>query len=176
MASEIVVRAATERDAEAINDVRVGGWKTAYAGIVPSSYLDSLDPREDDERRRGHVREPATGVKHWVSEAGGRVRGWCSTGPVREEGLDPAKIHELWSLYVDPGHWRSGHGAALLAHAVADVRGQGHSELVLWVLEANPIGRRFYEREGFQADGSEKRVCLEGVNLPHVRYRLRLRV
>jgi GNAT superfamily N-acetyltransferase len=141
---------------------------------VPATYLDTLDPRADDERRRGHVGEPAPGVKHWVSEVGGEVRGWCSTGPTRDEGLDPASVHELWSLYVDPSHWRGGHGAALLSNAVSDARGRGFSEMTLWVLEANPIGRSFYEREGFRPDGSAKRVCLAGVELPHVRYRLRL--
>jgi ribosomal protein S18 acetylase RimI-like enzyme len=167
------VRLATVDDAERINDVRIAGWQAAYAGVVPADYLAGLDARADDERRRGFLRDPLPGVRNWVSEQVGQVVGWCATGPTREDDLEPS-VHELWALYVDPQRWRGGHGAALLRHARRDARERGFSALVLWVLDANPLGRAFYEREGFRAVAGEKALSVGGRELAEVRYRLEL--
>lgn len=168
------IRLATPSDAEGINDVRVAGWRAAYAGAIPADALARLSPRADDERRRGQLRDPLPGVRNWVSTEGGRAVGWCATGPTREDDYGGEPVHELWALYVDPARWRGGHGGALLRHACADARQRGFTAIVLWALAVNPIGRAFYEREGFRLIAGEKLLTIGGVSLPEVRYRLEL--
>lgn len=63
-------------------------------------------------------------------------------------GFAAARGQELCAVYVLPEFWDRGVGHQLLA-AMAPVR-------LLWVLEANARGRRFYERHGWHPDGSVK--------------------
>ena len=168
------VRRATPGDAARINDVRIGGWRAAYAGVVPDAYLAGLDPRADDARRRGYLSDPLPGVRNWVSLEDERVVGWAATGPTRDDDLPAEAVHELWALYVDPACWRGGHGAALLRQAMDDAREQGFAALVLWVLADNPIGRAFYEREGFRLVPGEKHLSVGGAELLELRYRREL--
>lgn len=54
-------------------------------------------------------------------------------------------------LLLDPA-WRGrGLGAALVAELARQARARGARRLLAGVLEANPAGRRFWEREGFRA-------------------------
>ena len=53
------------------------------------------------------------------------------------------------------------------------MRRRGFREGVLWVLEDNPRGRDFYERQGWHADGGRKVEDLGGVELTELRYRRR---
>lgn len=46
--------------------------------------------------------------------------------------------------------------------------------MLLWVLEGNARARRFYERSGFRADGTEEPFEVDGVAVPEVRYAGRL--
>ena len=58
---------------------------------------------------------------------------------------------ELDGLFVEPSHWRSGVGAALVEAAAHDARRHG---LTLTVV-ASPSARAFYERCGFSYEGEE---------------------
>ncbi|MDX2014876.1 MAG: GNAT family N-acetyltransferase [Myxococcaceae bacterium] len=53
------------------------------------------------------------------------------------------------------GRWAQGrgHGRRLLAHVEALARAAGSTTLFLAVLDANPRGRAFWEREGFRTTG-----------------------
>ena len=62
----------------------------------------------------------------------------------------------LARLYVDPGEWGGGIGAALHDAAIDELRGNGCASASLWVLEANDRARRFYERRGWRPDGRRK--------------------
>lgn len=53
-------------------------------------------------------------------------------------------------LLVDPACRGQGLGAALLGHLATVARARGARRLLAAVLEANPDGRRFWEREGFR--------------------------
>ena len=74
-------------------------------------------------------------------------------------------------MYVHPGHWGHGVGRALMEHAVAELTADRFAPLVLWVLEDNLQARRFYERQGFRADGGRHLFEVAGVWLPELRYR-----
>ncbi|MFZ3596026.1 hypothetical protein [Streptomyces sp. BH104] len=48
----IEVRAMNLGDVDAVSALRVSGWRAAYAGIVPRSYLAAMSTEQDAARHR----------------------------------------------------------------------------------------------------------------------------
>jgi len=115
--------------------------------------------------RRDRDRDPVL-----VAEPAGLVVGFAVVGPAQ----DPEGAGELCAITVDPDHWGTGVGSALLAAAQAELARLGYAEAVLWVLPDNARGRRFYEVEGWITDGTQRTSEVRGVVVPEVRYRRRL--
>src|SRR4029450_6005794 len=93
---------------------------------------------------------------------------------------DPQGAGELYAINLDPDHWGTGTGRALLQAAQAELArlgvggaGLGGGGTVLWVRTGNARARRFYEIAGWVADGSERTSEVFGVTVPEVRYRRR---
>ena len=70
----------------------------------------------------------------------------------------------LGLLILAPWARGQGHGARMLSHIEELSRASGAPSLYLAVLEANPRGRAFWEREGFRATGVTRQ---DGRNLIH---------
>lgn len=68
----------------------------------------------------------------------------------------------LGLMLLGPWAQGAGHGKVLLARAEALARGRGAPRLFLAVLEANPRGRAFWEREGFRATGLSRVDAVTG--------------
>ncbi|MFE0098666.1 GNAT family N-acetyltransferase [Streptomyces sp. NPDC059015] len=165
----------SEPDCEAVAAVRVGGWRHAYAGLMPRSYLDAMDEAEDAGRHRARLAAAeASGVVHLVAEYDGEVAGWGCCGPYRDQGATTGD-GEVYALYVRPDRIGTGVGRALLDALTARAESDGRPALLLWVLRENRRARRFYEKAGFRADGAEEPFEVDGVAVPEVRYRRRLR-
>ena len=166
----VEIRPLTDDDIDAVAAVHVRGWQSGYAGILPAEVLDARDPAE----RAARIREqsPGPGEQTLVAVADGTVAGFAVLGPYRGES-GPG---ELYAIYVDPDHWGTGIGRALLAAARAELSGAGYPEMRLWVLEANRRGRRFYERAGLAPDGARQMYTPRGgtVEVPELRYSARL--
>ncbi|HEV2125724.1 MAG TPA: GNAT family N-acetyltransferase, partial [Chloroflexota bacterium] len=107
----------------------------------------------------------------WVAERDGEIIGFCNTVPATEELAGTA---ELQTLYLAPEVVGTGKGAALIRCALNDLRARGYGAAVLWVLDTNARARRFYEKGGWQADGTEKTEQLWGITVREVRYRIAL--
>lgn len=150
------LRRAEPADAPAVAEVHVRTWQAAYPGLIPQDYLDALRP----EDRLGQW-EQALGAAPWpavvVAEDDGRVVGFTSFGPSRDEDADPAEVGEVQTVYLDPAHWGHGDGAELLGAAVDELRRAGFRRATLWVLDTNARARGFYEHLGWQADGATMR-------------------
>jgi RimJ/RimL family protein N-acetyltransferase len=160
----IRVRRATSDDARAMATVHVRTWQAAYGHVFPREVLDALSI---ERRERGWREEfEAHGTTAFVAEADDRIVGFASVGPARDE----AGVGELFTIYVEPESWGTGAGRALHAAAVAALAEAGYAEVILWVLVENPRARRFYEREGWRAEGS-RRERFAGVEVDEVRYR-----
>jgi GNAT superfamily N-acetyltransferase len=83
------------------------------------------------------------------------VRGYAHFG--RSRDLAATEITgELYSLYVASDSWRCGFGRQLLAASMRRLGDSGFNAVTLWVLAANGPARRFYERCGWDMDGSAK--------------------
>ncbi|GKQ39428.1 N-acetyltransferase [Streptomyces sp. A012304] len=163
------MRDMTLADCHRVSEIRVRGWQSAYRGLMPRTYLDALSVTRDAERRRARFQEGDAGVVNLVAERGGRVVGWAAHGPYREGELR-TRDAELYALYVDGEERSTGVGRALLQECVRQVGARGHARMYLWVLRDNTPARRFYERAGFHADGTEEPFEVDGVQVPEVRY------
>lgn len=168
----LVVRDLVLDDCEAVAEVRVSGWRAAYAGLVPQSYLDALDAATDAARRREFLTGggDAAAVTNVVAEDATGVVGWAAYGPYREAGGRVAGTCELYAIYVRPELVGTGTGRALLTEVLERVSGAGFAEIRLWVLKENARARRFYEAAGFVFDGAEEPWEVDGAVVPEVRY------
>ena len=166
-----LIRPLTDADIDDVALVHVRTWQAGYAGIVPADYLAALDPVANAARRRGWPVRP--GQHTLVAAQDGRVVGFVSFGPRRrdDETFDD-EIGEVYAIYVEPGHWRGGIGRDLMDAAKLGLAGAGFRGLVLWVLEENDRGRRFYERMGLAPDGTRQFYTPNGsdARLPELRY------
>jgi len=163
------VRAATDEDAPAVARVHVDSWRAAYAGLIPQAVLDGLSVERREAFWRSIAEAPGE-HRLLVAEDDGRVVGFASTGPARDDDLPPAS-GELTAIYVEPAAWGKGHGARLFRRAVADLRKRSLDPLVLWVLTENKRGRGFYEAMGWQPDGAERQIDFDGTAVDELRYR-----
>ncbi|MFJ5260419.1 GNAT family N-acetyltransferase [Streptomyces sp. NPDC088387] len=156
-------------DCDRVAEIRIGGWQSAYRGLMPQSHLDALSVTDDAERQRTRFTRGDGSVVNLVAESGGEVTGWACHGPYREGELRTADA-ELYAIYVDPARYGRGVGQALLRESVRRCTEAGHPRMLLWVLKENTRARRFYERHGFRPDGAQEPYEVAGVRVPEVRY------
>lgn len=167
--SGLLVREMTLADCERVAEIRVGGWQTAYRGIIPQSYLDTMSVPENTEHQRMRFLRHNPGVLNLVAVQDGEITGWLCHGPYRD-GEAHTDDAELYALYVAPGRYRGGIGRALLGRSTRRCAAAGHDRMLLWVLKENDRARRFYEACGFFPDGAEEPFEVDGVEVPEVRY------
>ncbi|MBZ3904942.1 GNAT family N-acetyltransferase [Streptomyces griseiscabiei] len=163
------IREMTPADCRPVAEIRVGGWRTAYAGLVPRAYLDAMDVDEDADKRRAMLARTDSPVANLIAERAGEIVGWAAYGPYRDGEVHTSDA-ELYALYVRPGHFGAGVGGALLGVATGRCAAAGHGRVLLWVLKENTRARRFYAHHGFAADGTEEPFEAAGVEVPEVRY------
>jgi GNAT superfamily N-acetyltransferase len=160
------IRAAVPDDARAIAEVHVRSWQVAYRGQLPDHLLDGLSVDSRETAWRQILESPD---RNFVVEQDGSVVGFASIGRCRDTGAGPA-VGELYAIYVEPGAWGGGIGTALMAHAVDELRRDGYTDASLWVLESNNRARRFYEANGWRADGAAKTEQMGIAQVREVRY------
>lgn len=161
------IRRARLEDAAAIADVHVRTWQAAYEHVFGAERLAGIDV----PGRQGLARHFATDAGHdaFVAVEDGRLVGFVATGPPGQEG----EPRELVAIYALPEAWGSTAASGLMHAALDALRDRGATAAILWVLADNPRARRFYEREGWQADGSAESEYL-GLTVQVVRYRTQL--
>jgi ribosomal protein S18 acetylase RimI-like enzyme len=164
------IRKAETSDARGIAEVHVAAWKSAYRGLLPNHVLDNLSV--EDVEKRWQTRLTEAWGQFLVLEQGNRIAGFASCGSSRDEDDDPRQVGEVYVIYVAPAEWRKGYGTALLREAIKLLRGQGFSQVILWVLHNNQQAKKFYEAAGFVADGtSQVKTRADGTEMQIVRYR-----
>jgi RimJ/RimL family protein N-acetyltransferase len=99
---------------------------------------------------------------------GGELLGYCAFGANRDPDAEPG-VGEIRTFFVSPGRWRRGVGTGLLRAALDDLSGMGYERASLWSFAANDRASAFYERAGFERDGSERTEEVWG-HVPEVRY------
>ena len=172
-ADGLFVRAAVPADAEAIAHVHVASWRSAYRGLLPHAYLAELTVDQRAPRWRQRLRRVGPREHVLVATCDAGLVGFASAGPTRDRDRDDRLTGELYAIYLLEEEWGRGAGRALHEAAVTALREAGFRDATLWVLGPNDRARRFYERNGWAADGSTK---LESYGAPvtEVRYRREL--
>lgn len=170
----IVVRRPVVADADDIGRVHVRAWQVGYRGQMPDEHLDGLSIADRQEVWRQRLTDGLVDNVMFVAEdpLDGHVCGWVGVGTLRPEATAdcPPGTGELWALNLEPEAWGRGIATALMAAAVGELRAQGYRRAILWVLDTNARGRRFYEREGWSADGALKTDLDRGFAMHEQRY------
>ena len=167
------LRRATADDAAGIAAVHVRTWQHAYQGMIPVQVLDGLSVTRRQEFWARELRMLHDERRPWIAECDGRIVGFVSTGPSRDEGAG-ARTAEVYAIYVDPECWSRGIGRSLMDHARRDLKQAGYEAATLWVLSANTVARDFYDAGGWHVDGQERIERMGGAELEEVRYRTAL--
>ena len=144
-------------DRMAVSRIYEEAWKTAYRGIVPQAYLDSIPGGRWAER----IDRPGWEVLLALSD--GIPVGTVTYGASRLQ--DRPDWGEIYAIYLLPAWWRQGIGRALLQNASDELRETGMVKQHLWVLEENLPARRFYEKMGFCFSGGRTSFTLGGKEL-----------
>jgi GNAT superfamily N-acetyltransferase len=173
MRAPVRVRVARPEDARPVAEVHVASWRHAYRGVLPDEYLDRLSVDDRAAMWLGAFADTDPKSGAFVAEESGRVVGFSSFGPSRDEDA-PDGTGEVPAIYVEPSVMGKGVGRELLEEATAELRLAGFTRATLWVLEANERARRFYENEGWAWDGSVGRHMFDCANEPVVRYAIDL--
>src|SRR3569833_3482624 len=165
--AQYVVRAATVEDATGIALAHVASWRTAYHGLLPQALLDGLSV----ERRTAQwQRESENGtLVHVAIDPTGQTVGFIATGRSRDDDATDS-VGELIAIYLRPQLWSLGIGGRLHAAGSA-VLTTSFAQATLWVLDGNARSRAFYERQGWQPDGTVKRDTIGDTAVVEVRYR-----
>jgi len=161
----LTLRPASAADVEAIVAVHRGAWSEGYRGIASTDALPGED--EWSERLAETLAGEDPGI--FVAEREGEVRGFVRLGPSRDTDAG-RRTGEVTALYVDPGAWRSGIGAALLDRGERELRMRGFKEVTVWAFERHMRSRSFYEALGYRHDGATQRR-LRHENAGEIRYR-----
>jgi GNAT superfamily N-acetyltransferase len=168
----VTVRLAGADDADAIGRIQVESWRAAYTGLMPDETVAGFDVESRQQLwRDGLARTPRPGSATFVVENAGEIVGFASLGASREP--DGEQEAELYAIYLHPSCWGRGIGRALLHRAEEWMRARGCRRAVLYVLEGNERGERFYRAAGWEPDGSKVDV-FQGAAVTELRYRKRL--
>ena len=161
----IEIRLATDADIPAIAHIIHEAWKTAYAGIIPQSYLDKMREKDKVKRlREGLIR--VSHMRYFVLCEDGVPVGAASLHRARNDDLPDAA--EFSFFYFLPRVWRKGYGTMLLNHLKQESASAGFLRICCWVLEENQRAISFYESQGLLRDGTRQTETI-GIPLEEVR-------
>ena len=171
------VRPAVDGDAEGVARVQRTVWTSAYAELLPPGAVDgfALDEVARAWREAIGVDGPH-GV--WVATEGDALVGFCAAGPAHPEDLvdatgalpeDADAVGAVATLLVEPRWGRRGHAGRLLVEAATALRGAGVTRAVAWVPERDVASRGFFERAGWEADGTVRVLDAGGRPLREIR-------
>jgi GNAT superfamily N-acetyltransferase len=135
-----MIRPVGGADVKAIAALQVRAWQAAYGHFVDDEHMPTVADRQS-------MLQDLLPGQAWLAERDGSLAGVV--------GIIGGEVRVL---YVDPPHQGHGVGTALLEHAERALRAVGHSRATLWAFRDNTLGRAFYERRGWQADGTEQEL------------------
>lgn len=138
------IREAILNDAEGIARVHVDSWRTTYKDIVPDSYLQQLSYEQRTENWRRGIGKNALYV---AEDKDGKIVGFATGGKERTGNYDADG--ELYAIYLLHEVQGQGIGMKLTQLIAQNLKAQGFTSMLVWVLERNP-SKAFYESLGAQ--------------------------
>lgn len=160
----IATRWSTADDVPALARIHAAAWRFAYAGVLPRL---ALERRVAAHGEHGWRAFHAAGGSALVVTLAGVPHGYALLGPARRRA--DGRRGEIYEFYLDPAAHGAGLGTALFDAARAALAARGHDGLIVWALEANELGCRFYDARGGRRAGRAM-TAVEGVALPQIAY------
>ena len=155
----MTIRLAEPEDAPGIAKVQVESWNTTYPGIVPKSYLDSLDVKKREKIwKQAVVNQPL-----YVAEMDGEIVGFAIGGENRDKDTYPEFDGELYAIYSYQCVHGRGIGRALFESTARNLAERGYKKMVVSVLAENPAVN-FYKYMGGYYLGEET-ITIDGVSI-----------
>jgi len=147
MGEALKIREALPADAAAVARVQVETWHTTFVGTLPRDFLDGINLEAQTPRWDEELNDPSRASFVFVAETGGgEVVGFASCGPERKG--DAEFDGEFYAVYILEAFQRAGLGRALALAVVERLAAAGFRSMLVWALEVNDAGRRFYEKLG----------------------------
>ena len=152
--SKFLLRQANSTDARGIAQVQVSSWQSTYLGMIPDSYLQSLNV---EQRAKSWVKiceTPVLCTQTIVAEIDGKIVGFVGVGPSQES--NESNFGEIYAIYVDPDNQNQGIGFDLLQQGTQFLVSEGFQSAILWVLDENIQTRNWYESNDWKTNGKTK--------------------
>lgn len=146
-----MVRKANTGDISRLAEIEVFGKRVAYRPIFQDDN-GSFNQLQVGNIMDEYRQNPSLLNRIWVYDDG-IVKGLVG----QKDYPDNHRTDEieLYCFYVEPFFKGQGIGSALLRHFCAEAQKRHKQTIYAWVLQKNTQARRFYERNGFAANGRE---------------------
>ena len=162
----IQFRRATLVDPQALGQVQVTSWRSAFRGIASDDYLDHQANVENQVEDWKKILTDDTQLV-FVAENDQHLIGYAWAQ--REKNPDIEWDSELISMHLLPAFKRQGIGRKLFSTVSTELQKQGCASVYLWVFEDNRSARAFYESLGGKLAGKQQ-INLGGKDLIEVTY------
>lgn len=164
------VRPAHEGDADALARIHIASWRRTYRDVLPPEYLAGMHQGDLAMRwwRTLEAGEIDEAIR--VVEIDGRVGGFVTFGPQRDDPSWLGYAGEVYMLYLEPELVGLGLGRMLFRRALDELARCRCHWVVVWVLAKNYRARRFYEMESLRPDGARRWDPFADRAVPVVRY------
>ncbi|MBO5146739.1 MAG: GNAT family N-acetyltransferase [Lachnospiraceae bacterium] len=159
-----MIRNAELKDVSRIAEILVFGKRVAYRDIFQDDF-GSFHELQVYDIIKEYLDKPSL-MKNILVYDDGIIKGIVNRKfNVMTESADEI---ELCEFYVEPFFKGQGIGQALIQYLIQEAREAQKTKIFLWVIKDNLSARRFYERNGFAADGQER--IIEGTSVMDIRY------
>jgi GNAT superfamily N-acetyltransferase len=156
---DCVIREARREDADEFVRAHEAAWNAT--GLADARLGDLVSFERRVRAFESGLEKVSDDARVWVAVRADRIVGLATC--TREQ-----ETAELRNLYVVPEAWGSGVASALHETALEWMK-QRAEEAFLWVAVENARARRFYEREGWDADGA---IRASSLGPRELRYRM----
>ncbi|QDP19770.1 GNAT family N-acetyltransferase [Sphingomonas xanthus] len=150
--SRVSYRIARTDDAQALAELGAATFTATFGHLYRAEDLAIFLQNHSPAAWRKELGDPAFEVK--VAEAGGRMVGYAKLGPPHLPFEPRGEAAELRQLYVIEEMKGSGVAHELIRWVIERARVRHADHLYLSVFTDNHRARRFYEKLGFEAEGT----------------------
>ncbi|HSD89151.1 MAG TPA: GNAT family N-acetyltransferase [Kofleriaceae bacterium] len=141
------IRLAKPDDALGIARAHSESWRESYRGILPERLLDRVDVGQRAATRSRILADPNIVGLVAYDLTHRDIVGFCDAGESRRRHVVGA-AGEIYALYLVHHAKMHGLGSEMFDRCRELLAARGLRSLVIWVLENNVHGRRFYEARG----------------------------